>query len=154
MLKSLITIFCFLFQINTIAHQTTDRESQVEQNRMRYKILSNKIRYSRRNIDILMREEDFTVVNLKVLMANLFTAYPKPERLWVFVATDISQLGDLAEFSDPSKRPAALHPSGGLYRERETDSIRFRFPNGKLQTIIIKEKTARNRGKPQSLIRR
>ena len=143
MLKNLITIFCLLFQINATAHETRDREFQVEQNGIRYKILSNKIRYGRRNIDILMRERDFTVVNLKALMANLFTVYPKPKTLWVFVATDISQLGDLAEFSDPSKRPAALHPSGGLYRDRDKDFIRYKFPGEKLQTLVINEKTKR-----------
>ena len=154
MLRILTRIILCSFLLIPAAHHVSGCGFQSEDKVIAKRVLSNKIRYKRRWIDILIDERDFTVNNLKVLMNDYFKAYPRPERLCVSVFTDISQLGDLAEFSDPSKRPAALHPSGGLYREKEKDLIRYRFPNEKLQTIIIKEKTARNRGKPQSLIRR
>jgi hypothetical protein len=81
-------------------------------------------------------------------MNSLFRAYPTPQRLSVFVATDISQF-DLAEYVDPSKRPGAFHPSAGLYREKDKEFLRYKFPNEKLGTMIIKEKSIIAKGKPQ-----
>jgi hypothetical protein len=108
-----------------------------------YRVLRNRIQNGERHIDILLDEKDFTVDNLKSLMTHFWPAYREPERLWVFVATSTSQVYDFAEYSNPERAPGALHPYGGLHRERDKDFIRYRFPGEKFQTLVIKEKTKR-----------
>ena len=139
MTKFFIIMSCLLFFTLDPATHTVSTGSQTEDKVIPYKVLSNKILYSTRSIDILIDEKDFTVDNLKILMSHFFEDYPHTKRISVFVATDSSQIGDLAEYSDPTQRPGALHPCGGLFRQNDKEFIRYRLPNERMQTIIIKE---------------
>lgn len=149
MLRTLVIITCYLALVDStvtghsFVHGFQDRDKVVP-----YRIRSNEVYHKRRSIDIVIDEKDFGAENLKLLMNHLFRAYPTPELLSVFVATNISQF-DLAEYVDPSKRPGALYPYGGLYRDKDREYIRYKFPNNQLQTIIIKSKRTARNGKPQ-----
>jgi len=149
MVRTLITITCYLLLLDgTATGHPFGHGFQVQDKVVAYKIRSNQIKYKQRSVDILIDEKDFSVENLKLLMNSLFMTYPTPKRLSVFVATNTSQF-DLAEYVDPSKRPGAFHPYGGLYRQKDKDFLRYKFPNEKLQTIIIKENTVSNKARPQ-----
>lgn len=140
MSKSLMIIMlCLSVIVLDAVSPTLISSHQIENKIVPYKVVSNKILFSNRSIDILIDEKDFTVDNLKILMDHFFKDYPHTKRLFVFVATDSSQIGDLAEYSNPSERPGALHPCGGLFRQNDKEFIRYRLPNGKLETIVIKE---------------
>ena len=134
-------ILCSSFLVPNLVHPVRSCGPQTEDRVIPYRILSNEIKYKRRWIDILIDEKDFSINNLKLLMNDFFPKYPRPERLMVYVATNTSQLGDFAKYSDPKRRPAALHPSAGLLREKDKDFINYKFPGEKPQTLVIREKT-------------
>jgi hypothetical protein len=127
----------------TICALGSDHPQENEGTVVRHQVLRNRVVNGKRFIDILVDEKHFTIENLKNLMTHFWRAYLKPERMSVFVATSTSQLFDFAEYSNPERAPGALHPYGGLHREKDKDFIRYRFPGEKFQTLIVKEKTKR-----------
>jgi hypothetical protein len=133
------SILCASLLVTSLIYPGGLCGTQAEDRAVPYRILRNEIMFKQRWIDILVDENDFSLDNLNVLMNDFFQKYPNPERLMVYVATDISQLGDFAKFTDPKTRPAALRASAGLHREKNRDFITYRFPGEKLRTLVIKE---------------
>lgn len=136
-----ISLSCILFYILNVANPASGNGLQIENQVIPHRIVSDRMVFGTRTINIILDEKDFSVDKLKFLMKHFFKNYPTPERFMVFVATHNSQSGDFAVYSDPSKRPGALHPYGAIFREKDKEFIRYRLPKEKLQTIVMKDKT-------------